>query len=87
MGKAFILLMLGIVIWLGNSGLSSLESNTGNIERILHSILKHTFNHNLQKEKFAGAGMFQNRIAKINLVKTGDDYILQMQNQPVDAIT
>ncbi|WP_297094303.1 hypothetical protein [uncultured Draconibacterium sp.] len=87
MGKAFILLMLGIVVWLSESGLNYRKSTTKGIKQILNLILKITFNHNLLKAELAGAGRFPNRFAKINLVKTGIDYMLQMQNQPVDANT
>ncbi len=87
MGKAFISLMLGAVVCFWKSRLSSPDFMAQTINRMLIPNFKNTFALNLLNERFAGSGGFPIYVLKNNLVKTGNDYLLQKQNLPVDANT
>ncbi len=87
MGKAFILLMLGAVVWFGKRGFSSPDLPAQTIDRILVLILISNFVLYMLNERLAASGRFPIHVLKNNLVKTGNDYLLHKQNKPVDANT
>ncbi|MDX8338102.1 hypothetical protein SLH46_02835 [Draconibacterium sp. IB214405] len=85
MRKAFILQMFELVIWYKMSSLSAHLPIARAASGMLFFVLKNPINNNFLFAEFAGGGRFPICSAKINLVKTGNDYMLQKQNQPVDA--